>query len=427
MIGGIVLGVFVLLILLGTPLVFATGLAALLGLVMLGVDSYIVLAMETFEGLKSFPLVAIPLFLLMANLMTVGGVTNALVNFANSMIGHVRGSMAIGNVTASTLFAGISGSCLADTTAVGSMMIPAMVKEGYPPAFAGAVTAAANIVGPIIPPSILMVIYGFAAEQSIIKLFLAGILPGLLLSVVFAILSVYLSRKYQYGSVSHGFRLGHALSSFVSALPALVIPALIVTGVVGGVFTVTESAGAAAAYALGYAIVRDLARGRKPWWDIYDAFMRTAIDTGVIMILVGAAHVLTWVLTRSQLPQQLVALLGGFSQWETLFLINLLLLILGMFLEPAPAVLMACALLLPLVKSLGIDLVHFGVILIVNLQIGVLTPPVAASAFVTARIAGITLEQQIRALLPFIGWGLVTLLVITYVPWFSLVIPSYFD
>jgi tripartite ATP-independent transporter DctM subunit len=427
MIGGLVLGSFVLLIVMGVPLVFATGLAALLGLVMLGVDSYIVLAMETYEGLKSFPLVAIPLFLLMANLMTVGGVTNALVNFANSLIGHVRGSMAIGNVTASTLFAGISGSCLADTTAVGSMMIPAMVKEGYPPAFAGAVTAAANIVGPIIPPSILMVIYGFAAEQSIIKLFLAGIIPGVLLSLVFAILSVYLARKYNYGTVSKRFILAKALQAFVSALPALVIPAVIVAGVVGGIFTVTESAGAAAAYALGYAVVRELVQGRKPWRDIYDAFMRTAIDTGVIMILVGAAHVLTWVLTRSQLPQQIVALLDGFSQWQTLALINVLLLVLGMFLEPAPAVLMACALLLPLVKSLGIDLIHFGVILVVNLQIGVLTPPVAASAFVTARIAGITLEQQIRALLPFIGWGIITLMFITYVPWLSLAIPRLYD
>ena len=187
------------------------------------------------------------------------------------------------------------------------------------------------------------------------------------------------------------------------------------------------SAGAAAAYALGYAIVRELYLGRKPWRDIYAAFMRTAIDTGVIMILVGAAHVLTWVLTRSQLPQQILALLDGFSQWQTLALINVMLLILGMFLEPAPAVLMACALLLPLVKSLGVDLVHFGVILVVNLQIGVLTPPVAASAFVTARIARITLEQQIRALLPFIFWGIVTLLFITYIPWLSLVIPRYFD
>lgn len=427
MIGVIVLAVFVALILGGLPLAFAIGLSSFMGLLLLGTDSWIVVSMQTFEGLKSFPLVAIPLFLLMANLMTVGGVTNSLVAFANSLIGHVRGSLAIGNVTASTLFAGISGSCLADTTAVGSMMIPAMVKDGYPPAFAGAVTAAANIVGPIIPPSILMILYGFSAEQSIIRLFLAGIVPGVMLSVAFAVLAVWMSRRYRYGSTAHGFQLDLALRAFVSALPALVIPALIVTGVVGGVFTLTESAGAAAAYALIYAIVRDLLRGRSPWRDVYDAFQRTAIDTGVIMILVGLSSLLGWVLTRSQLPQALVAALQGFGQWQTLLLINLVLLVFGMFLEPAASVLLASALLLPLVKSLGIDLVHFGVIMVVNLQIGVLTPPVASAAFVTSRIAGIPFETQIRALLPFIAMGLVTLLVVTYMPWLSLAIPRMFD
>lgn len=427
MIGGLTLVILAVLILAGLPLVFAIGLASVAGLMMLGVDSWIVIAMQTFEGLNSFPLVAIPLFLLMANMMTVGGVTNALVDFATALIGHVRGSLAIGNVAASTLFSGISGSCLADTTAIGSMMIPAMVKNGYPPAFAGAVTAAANIVGPIIPPSILMILYGFAAEQSVIKLFLAGIIPGLMLSVAFALLSVWLSRRHGYGTVTRGFELSLAVRTFVSALPALVIPALIVAGVVGGVFTVTESAGAAAAYATAYAIVRELSHGRTPWRDIYDAFVRTAVDTGIIMILVGVTGLLTWVLTRSQLPQQLVTMMSGFNQWETLGLVNVLLLVLGMFLEPAPAVLMASALLLPLLKSLGVDPVHFGVILVVNLQIGVLTPPVAISAFVTAKIAGIPFETQIRALLPFIAMGLVTLLLITYVPWLSLAVPQLFD
>lgn len=427
MIGVVVLVVFVLLILIGLPLAFAIGLSSFLGLVLLGTGSWIVVAMQTFQGLKSFPLVAIPLFLLMANLMTVGGVTNALVNFANSMIGHVRGSLAIGNVAASTLFSGISGSCLADTTAVGSMMIPAMVKDGYPPSFAGAVTAAANIVGPIIPPSILMILYGFAAGQSIIKLFLAGIIPGLLLSVAFAVLSVWMSRRYKYGLITHRFELSRAMSAFISALPALVIPALIVTGVVGGVFTLTESAGAAAAYALAYAVVRDLLRGCAPWREVFDAFQRTAIDTGVIMILVGLSSLLAWVLTRSELPQTLVAALHGFGQWQTLLLVNLVLLVFGMFLEPAASVLLASALLLPLVKTLGIDLIHFGVIMVVNLQIGVLTPPVASAAFVTSRIAGIPFETQIRALIPFIVMGLAMLMLVTYVPWLSLAIPRLFD
>jgi tripartite ATP-independent transporter DctM subunit len=423
-IGGITLGLFVVLILIGLPLAFAIGLASMVGLMLLDTGSWVIAAMQTFEGLKSFPLVAIPLFLLMANLMTVGGVTSALVGFANSLIGHVRGSMAVGNVAASTLFAGLSGSCLADTSAIGSMMIPTMVRDGYPAAFAGAVTAAANIVGPIIPPSILMIIYGFAAEQSIIRLFLAGILPGLMLSVAFAALALSMSRRYGYGSTSERFSFGRAWRGLIQASPALVIPALIVTGVVGGIFTLTESAAAAALYALLYAIGRGALQGKIPWRDLIGAFRRTAIDTGVIMILVGLSSFLGWVLIRSNLPQQLIQLLSGFNQWQTLALINLLLLVFGMFLEPAASVLIASSLLLPLVKSLHIDLIHFGVIMIVNLQIGVLTPPVASAAFVTSRIAGIPFETQIRALIPFIAMGLVTLLLITYIPWLSLVIPN---
>ena len=424
MIGGIVLMVFVGLLLVGVPLAFSLGVASMLGLLMLGSASWVIVPMQIFEGLKAFPLVAIPLFLLMANLMGVGGVTSALVRFATSLIGHVRGSLAIGNVTASTLFAGISGSCLADTTAVGSMMIPAMIREGYPPAFAGAVTAAANIVGPIIPPSILMILYGFASEQSIIQLFLAGIIPGLMLSLVFGVLAFWMSRRYGYGSTSHEFHLKVALKAFVSALPALVIPAVIVAGVLGGVFTLTESAGAAALYSLFYAIVRGACRGGIPWREIVDAFRRTSIDTGVVMILVGGSALLGWVLTRSQLPQAIVAQLSGFGRYETLALINLLLLVFGMFLEPAASVLLASSILLPLVRALGIDLVHFGIIMVVNLQIGVLTPPVASAAFVTSRIAGISFESQIRALLPFIALGLVTLALVTYVPALSLWIPK---
>ncbi len=426
MIGAVTLFAFVVLLLGGLPLAFALGLSSILGLLLLGLDSWVIVAMQTFEGMKSFPLVAIPLFLLMANLMTVGGVTNALVGLANSLVGHVRGALAIGNIGASTLFAGISGSCLADTTAIGSLLIPAMVKEGYPPAFAGAVTAAANIVGPIIPPSILMILYGFAAEQSIITLFLAGIVPGLMLSLTFAILAVWISRRHGYGSDAHHFRLTRVGGALIEALPALVIPALIVSGVVGGVFTLTESAGAAALYALIYAILRGALQGSVPWSQIARAFRQTATDTGVVLILVGFSALLGWVLARSQLPQEVVALMSGFSQWQTLMLINLVLLVFGMFLEPAASVLLASSLFLPLASSVGIDLVHFGIIMIVNLQIGVLVPPVASAAFVTSRIAGISFESQIKALLPFIGCGLVTLILISYVPGFSMWIPSLF-
>lgn len=424
MIGGVVLAALILFLVIGLPLAFGMALASLIGLYMLDTGGSIVMAMQIFEGVKSFPLVAIPLFLLMANLMEVGGVTDSLVRFATSLIGHIRGSLAIGNITASTLFAGISGSCMADTTAVGSMLIPAMIREGYPPAFAGAVTAAANIVGPIIPPSILMILYGFAAEQSIAKLFLAGILPGLLLSVVFGAYAYWASRRHSYGSIGHRFDIRLVGVAVVRAIPALIIPILIILGVTGGVFTLTESAGAAALYALAYTIGHGALTGGIRWRAIVRAFFRAGIDTGVVMILVGVSDFLGWVLTRSEMPQAILGALQGYGSGTTLLLINIVLLIFGTFLEPAPALLLSAALFLPLVKGLGIDLIHFGIIMVVNLQLGVLTPPVASAAFVTSRIAGITFEAQVRALTPFVLLGVVALLLITYVPGLSLWVPS---
>jgi C4-dicarboxylate transporter DctM subunit len=423
-IGIVVLACFVALLLVGIPIAFSIGLASVLGLFLLDTPSWVIVSLQIYSGLQSFPLVAIPLFLLMANLMEVGGVTDSLVGFATSVFGRMRGSLAIGNVASSTLFAGISGSCIADTTAVGSMMIPTMVREGYPPAFAGAVTAAANIVGPIIPPSILMILYGFAAEQSVTRLFLAGILPGVLLSLAFAALAYWLCRRHGYGIGAEPFRLSKVVRTFVLAIPALVIPVIVLVGVVGGVFTVTESAGAVAVYALAYVLVRGALRGHMPWREIGRAFRRAALDTGVVMILLGSSSLLAWVLTRSQFPQGVVAAIGGHGHVLTLFLVNVVLLAFGMFLEPAAALLIAASIMLPLIKSAGVDLVHFGVMMVVNLQIGVLTPPVASAAFVSSRIAGISFESQIRALLPFIGLGVVLLALVTYVPMLSLWVPD---
>lgn len=247
-----------------------------------------------------------------------------------------------------------------------------------------------------------------------------------MLSVVCAALAFYLSQKHGYGLVTHGFSLRTAASSFIAALPALVIPALIVAGVVWGVFTLTESASAAALYALLYVVVRGAIHRRISWRGLGDAFYRMAIDTAVVMILIGGSNLLSWVLARSQLPQLIVASMNSFSPATTLLLINVLLLLFGMFLEPAASVLLASSILLPLVKSLNIDLVHFGIIMIVNLQIGVLLPPIRASALVASRMADISFESQVRALMAFIVCGLVTLMFVTYVPALLLGVPSYF-
>jgi TRAP-type transport system large permease protein len=396
----------------------------LVGLLLLGVGSPIVIAQQMYEGLRSFPLAAIPLFLLMANLMTVSGVTSALVRFSTSLVGHIRGSLALGSITASTIMAGISGSCLADTTAVGSVMIPTMVEDGYPRDFAGAVTGAANIVGPIIPPSILMILYGFASEQSIIRLFLGGIIPGLMLSITFGIYAYFVCRRRSYGSIKPKFVWQEAVRSLMDSLPALIIPLLILLGIVGGVFTLTESAGAAALYALLYAIVSGAFRKNVPWRNILGAFQRTAIDTVVVLIMVGASRLLAWVLTMSQLPQSMAAELHGLGYVGTMVLVNLILLTFGMFMEPAPSILLAASILIPVMKDLNVDLIHFGIIMVVNLQIGVLTPPVASAAYVTSRIAGISFEEQIKALLPFILLGFITLTLVTFIPELSLRVPQ---
>ena len=424
MIGAAVLLILVALLVAGVPVAFALLSSSAIGLLLLGVDSPVVIVLQMYEGLRSFPLVAIPLFLLMANLMEVSGVTAALVRVATSLVGRVRGSLAIGNVAVSTLFAGISGSCLADTTAVGSIMIPAMVRQGYPPAFAGAVTAAANIVGPIIPPSILMILYGYAAGQPIVKLFLAGIVPGAMLSLAFGAFAFWISSRNGYGLGPAAFRWREVGAALGAAVPALVIPAIIISGVVLGVFTLTESAGAAAVYALLYAMAAGAIGGGVRWLEIGAAFRNTARDSAVVLILVAGSHLLGWVLTVSQLPQAVASGLSGFGYVSTLALINVILLLFGMFLEPAASVLIATSILVPVVQRLGVDLVHFGIIMIVNLQIGVLTPPVASAAFVTSRIAGISFEAQIRALLPFIGLGLLLLILVTYVPALSLWAPS---
>ncbi len=424
MTGLIILAIFIFLTLMSLPVAIALGVAGAIGLVLLDISSPIIIAQHMYGGLRHFPLAAIPLFLLMANLMEAGGISKSLVRFANSLVGRVRGSLAIGNVVASTFFAGISGSSLADVTAVGSIMIPSMIRQGYKPAFAGAVTAAANIVGPIIPPSILMILYGFAADQSVIKLFLGGVVPGLSLSLCFGFLAFWISHRRRYGVQSKGFHLREAFETFFYSLPALIIPVIIVVGIVGGVFTVTESAGAGAVYALLYNVVLISLKKEARLSGIFHAIRKTMLDTVVVLILLGASQLLGWVLTVSQLPQKVVGFMGDYGRVETLLMVNLILLISGMILEPAASVLLLTPLLIPVMQNLGVDLVHFGIIMVVNLQIGVLTPPVAGAAFVTSRIAKITFEEQIRALLPWIGLGLIILILVTYVPQFSMWLPN---
>jgi tripartite ATP-independent transporter DctM subunit len=273
---------------------------------------------------------------------------------------------------------GISGSSLADTTSVGAIMIPAMKSQNYPANFACALTSAANMVGPIIPPSILMILYGFATQQSIFALFFGGVIPGVIISIVYGIMAYVISIRKNYGPPKERFNLQLVLRSFVEALPAIGIPVVIVIGVLGGVFTVTESAAVAAAYALVFTIIKRFISDTVTWRTIWLAFRKTYNDTAVVSFLIGGSALLGLALTMNGFANEVVSFVAGLHlpNWDLLAVMNLIMIILGTFLEPAASILIIVSVFVPLVQSQGIDLVQFGVLTVVNLQIGTLTPPV---------------------------------------------------
>lgn len=427
MIGVLVILGFLFTLLIGVPVAYSLGLGGILGIALLGNTSLVVISQRFYETLNSFPLVAIPLFLLMANLMDFGNLSESIVKFANSLVGRLRGALAIGNVMSCMFFAGISGSSLADTVSVGSIFIPLMKREGYNPGFSAALTAAASMVGPIIPPSILMILYGYIAGVSVIKLFVGGIIPGLMLGLVFGIYAYIISRKMNYGTC-HAGSIREVTTNFTKATPAMVIPFIIILGVTSGIFTITESASIVSLYALTLVVFILIARKQlsEKFGELLKVVEKTGEDTAVVAILISASGLLGWALTRSHLPEFLrdTLLSTTSSPIVILIIINLILLVLGMLLAPAPGLLIGAPLFLPIVNSIHMDPVHFGIMIVLNLQIGTLTPPVANAAFICARIADISFEEVIVKLLPFILMAFIILMLITFIPQISLFLPN---
>ena len=408
----------------GVPLLFALGLAGWVGL---GGLPTTVLVEQMISTLNVFTLVAIPLFLLMGQIMTHAGITQTLVGFANALLGRFRGGLALANIGAGIFFAGISGSAIADTTALGSIMIPAMKREGYGGGFAGAVTAAAGALGPIIPPSILMVIYGVQTSTSIEGLFLAGVAPGLFMGAGLIAVTGMSARRRGY-PVHPGIGVREGVRAFLVALPALFLPFIIVFGIVTGVFTVTESAAIAVLYAIVYAIVFAAWKGRLDVRAFAHLFGRSALETAVVAVVIAASAAVAWPLTRSQVPQATVEWMqmAVGDPFLILLLINAFLIVLGMFLAPAAGVILATPLIEPLARSIGMDPIQIGVMMVFNLNLGILTPPVGLSLFITARIAGTSFAEQVREVLPFLAVGFVTLAFVTYWPAFTLWVPALF-
>lgn len=413
---------FVVLMILGVPIAFAMAIASMLYLGFVADLPLSLIVQNTFSGSTSFILTAIPFFMLAGELMNEGGVTRRLVEFCRAVIGHVRGGLAHVNIMTSMLFAGISGSAVADASAVGSVLIPAMEEDGYDRNFSAGITASSACVGPIIPPSIPMVIFGVTANTSIGALFLAGAIPGILLGLAFMALTVVISIRRGY---PRGARASMTIlvTSTVRAIPALLMPLIIIVGISGGYFTATEAAAAAAVYAflIGTLYYRTIRIRRFP-----ALLLRTASLTASVMLIVAVAKMVAWIITAERVPQMIGTLIGGISQDPTvvLLVIALSLLVVGTFLETAAAIIILVPVFLPIVSALGIDPIHFGVVTVLTLVLGMLTPPVGLVLFVVSSIANLRMEQLTVAVMPFFLVALGVVTVVIAFPELSLWLPQ---
>ena len=426
MVGLVMLLTLVALLALGVPVVFALGLAGLAGMLAIGPAApMIIIPNSMMSGMDSFPLMAIPFFILAGELMNKGGITLRLVNFANVVIGGIRGGLAYANVMASMLFAGITGSALADTAAIGRIMIPAMERQGYDRPFSTAVTVSSSLIGPIIPPSITMVVYGVTAGVSIGGLFLGGIVPGLLVGFALMGLVGVMSHRRGYPKQEQPLTLGLFLRSLRDALVALMMPLIILGGIFGGIMTPTEAAAIAVIYALlvGFLVLRELRLA-----DLFPIFLRSALLTAAILIIVGTARVATDLLAQEQIPQQVAALLLSLTNepWQVMLLINVFLLLIGTVIDTIAAIIITVPILLPIALQIGLDPITFGVIVCVNLIIGLATPPLGICLFVASGVARLPVERLVQAMWPFLAVLVGVLLLITYVPGLVSFLPTHF-
>jgi C4-dicarboxylate transporter, DctM subunit len=413
-----------LLLAIGLPVAFALGVATLAAVALGTTFPLFVVLKETFGGIDSFPLMAVPFFILAAELMSGGSLTEVLLRFASQFVGHKRGGLGYTNVGALTFFSGISGSALADAAGPGSMMIKMMDKAGYDRSYAAALTAATAIVGPIIPPSIIMIIYALQDESvSVGKLFVAGLVPGLLIAVGMCIVNWRISTNRNYRGAGQRPAWDEILRTSFKALPALLLPVIILGGMRAGWFTPTEASVVAVFYALicGKFIYRTL-----EWKAVPDILARSALLTASVLIIIGLSNAFAWVLTIEGLPQQLAEWMvaQNFSPITFLISVNILLLIFGIFIEPLPGVMVLVPILAPVAAKLGVDPIHFAMIVIYNLTLGMITPPVGGLLFVTSNVSRVPLNELVRELRPFLLAHVVILALITFLPALSTFLPK---
>ena len=402
------------LFLVGIPICFSLGLVSIVGMVQ-GATPMIVVIQRLFTGADSTALIAIPLFILAGGLMVQGGISNRIVSFADALIGHFPSGLALVSILACMFFAAITGSAIAATAAIGGIMIPIMREKNYEDTFSAPLIACGGSIGPIIPPSIPLLLYGTMANVSVGKLFIGGFIPGIIMGVGLMIYSYIVGKKRHYVGREKKASREEILRTGKDALLALIMPIIIIGGVLSGIFTATESGAIACAYAI---VIGGLVYRELKLKNMFALLVDCAKSTGQVLVVVACASLFTWVITVAQVPQTVSALLSDsiHSRVLLLLIINIILLIAGTFIDTTSALVIFTPLFLPLVQAMGIDLIHFGLVMAVNLTIGMCTPPLGVCLFVSGSIAKVSLKEQMRDLLPMLGVLLIVLLIITYIP-----------
>ncbi|HBQ07997.1 MAG TPA: TRAP transporter large permease [Halomonas sp.] len=415
---------FVVLLFIGAPVAVVMAMSGLAGGFAIGGERMLgIIADRMFSGVSGFLLIAVPYFIFTAELMNQGGLTHKLIAFNNALFGRVRGSLSHVNISVSVFFAGLTGAAVTDTVAIGKIMIPEMKKQGYDAEYAAAVTACSSIIGPIIPPSVVMVVYAtLLRDISVIDLFAGGIIPGLLMAAALLGVSFFLAWKRNYPKQAPTpFKM--AIMSFVLALPALVVPMIILGGILSGLTTITEASGFAAVYAIviGVVFYRNLT-----WRKIWDALVTTVRFSGVVFFLLATSAVLGWFVTRSGIARDAASIITTFSDaaFVQLMLVCLLLLVVGTVMDVLPALVVIAPVLVPAMIQLGFDPLHFAILMIVVLNISNVTPPVGMTLMTAARIAEVPYERAIVASLPFYVSFLVVIVLLAAFPALSTWIPS---
>lgn len=414
---------FAILLLLGVPIAYVLGITTVIYI--FSTDNLTLLMtvpQRLYSGMENYGLLAIPLFMLAGELMNFGGITKRLVDFAKKFIGHFRGGLAYVNVAANMMLAAIIGSATAQIAMMSRTMVPEMEKSGYNRAFSTATTAAAGLLGPIIPPSMLFIIYGVSSGASIADMFKAGVIPGILLGLSFMVIIAFIGLKEKWPKEKRA-SVGEMLGSFLRVLPALSVPLIIIVGILSGAFTATESAAIASFVALlvGLFFYRELKISQIP-----RILINTVSTTAVITILIAMANIFGWMLAFEQVPQQIAKWMVSISDSTFVFLllVNIFLLILGMFMDGIAALIILVPIFMPLLPLYNVDPVHFGIIICINLTIGILTPPVGSGLFIASSITKVSIGDLVKSLWPFLIASVVVLLILTYVPSLTLWLPN---